>query len=151
MNILNKLIASKIASMSRICGMVKIDFEDSASTYCLHIETALFRIIKDGVLLCSNSDMYRPGKQYKKKIFKKFKSCDSDLSLFDEQLKLCKTLIAEEVVENIAINGSDLIVTLANGYRIEVYADTLEEDCEIFRFFIKGDLESHFVVETPGS
>ena len=92
--------------------------------------------------------MFAPGRKYQKRRFKKFKWDEPGMSLFDDEIvDFCESS-CNVVVQKILVKEDDLEIVLSNGFTIEIFKNTLERDHEIYRLFTKGDLESHFVVET---
>jgi len=142
------LIKSKINSIVRICDLIKINFEVGKKEICLHVQKALFRVIESENLLISSYDMGIPSKNFKEKLFKRFKWDISGNTLYDDEIKNNENKLLGAVVKNIISNGKDLVLQLENGLRIEVIADTLKPDYEIYRIFELNNLESHYVVES---
>ena len=99
-------------------------------------------------LLISSNDIFFPSKNYKKKLFKKFKWDLPGNTLFDDQLHDFKNRILDKAIFSVQMFGKDLILTFDENYKIEILACTLEQEREYFRIFKKGDLNSHIVVES---
>lgn len=132
----------------RICDIIKLDFSVKEETICLHIQSALTRILKDNELLVSSNDMFVPGKNHKKSFFKKFKWDIPGNSLFDDCLDKINDDLLNKKILNVQFIGRDLIINFDSGISIQVLCYTLEQDREVFRIFMKGDLNSHIVIDT---
>ena len=146
MNIINKLIDIKLLNISRICNLIKLDFETKDNqTICIHIQSALFRGLELGNLLITSNDIYVPSIQHKKSL--KFKWDLPGNTLFDDQLLLFEKKVLGKKVISVDLKNKDLFIELQDNYRLEIIANTLENDTENFRVFIQGDINSHFVVE----
>ena len=145
MNVQKSLLGGKLNALSRICDLIKIDFEVFGKKICLHIQDATFRIIKSGKLLVVNSDMSVPRKNFNKK---KFKWDEPGATLFDDQVAEYKEELINSQVADVLVSEKDLILTLNSGLRIEILHDTLESGREVYRIFESGNLESHYVMET---
>lgn len=143
-----QLVDYRINSITRICDMIKIDFSSNEKELCLHIQSALFRVVKQDKLLISSNDIYVPSVNYIAKRFKKFKWDVPGNTLFDDCLqKIISKMLGKKVV-SVNYDGQDLIINLEGQERIEIISNTLEKECEKFRLFVKGDIDSHIVVET---
>lgn len=146
MDIINKIFDAKIVSLSRICNLVKLDFETKDNqTICIHIQSALFRGLELGNLLITSNDIYVPSIQHKKSL--KFKWDLPGNTLFDDQLLLFEKKVLGKKAISADLKNKDLFIELQDNYRLEIIVNTLENDTENFRVFIKGDIGSHFVVE----
>ena len=139
---------SRLNSISRICDLIKIDFISEGKVICLHSQSALMRGLKNNELLISSNDIFLPSKQYKKKLFRKFKWDIPGNTLFDDQLYDFRDGIIHKKIVSIEMLTKDLILYFEGNYRIEILAWTLEPGRELFRVFKKGDLDSHFVIES---
>lgn len=139
---------SRLNSISRICDLIKIDFISEGKVVCLHSQSALMRGLKNNELLISSNDIFLPSKQYKKKLFRKFKWDIPGNTLFDDQLYDFRDGIINKKIVSIEMLTKDLILYFEGNYRIEILAWTLEPGRELFRVFKKGDLDSHFVIES---
>ena len=139
---------SRLNSISRICDLIKIDFISEDKVVCLHSQSALMRGLKNNELLISSNDIFLPSKQYKKKLFRKFKWDIPGNTLFDDQLYDFRDGIINKKIVSIEMLTKDLILYFEGNYRIEILAWTLEPGRELFRVFKKGDLDSHFVIES---
>lgn len=139
---------SRLVSILRICDLIKLDFSTEDGLVCLHIQSALMRGLKGEELLISSYDLFLPSKNYKKRLFKKFKWDIPGNSLFDDQLYDFKDKILNKQILSAEMWGKDLILKFEEDYKIEVLAYTFETDREFFRIFKKGDLDSHIVVES---
>ena len=138
-----------LVSVSRICDLIKLDFlTTEGESVCLHVQTSIFRGLKQNKLLISSQDIYLPSKHYKKKKFIKFKWDVPGNSLFDDQMLDFKKEFLNKKIEEIKIIGKDLVIDFGDGLLIELLCCTLEEERELYRVFKKGDLESHIIVET---
>ena len=137
-----------LISISRICDLIKLDFLIKEKIVCLHVQSALFRVLKANELLVSSNDMFLPSKNYKRKLFKKFKWDIPGNSLFDDQLLDVKGQILNKTVQSILFLGNDLIIEIGDDYKIEVLSCTMEKGREIFRVFKKGNIDCHTVIET---
>ena len=128
--------------------MVKIDFlSDTGKTVCIHSQGSLLRIFKDGQMIVSSEDMFYEGVEFEKQGRKRF-SCDYvGITLFDDEVSgKLRDLIGLEV-ESADFFGTDVFIKLQNNVNISVLPNSLESDTENYRIFLKGDLNSHFVVE----
>ena len=139
---------SRLISISRVCDLIKLDFSTEDGTVCLHVQSALMRGLQKEQLLISSTDIFFPSKNYKKKLFKKFKWDLPGNTLFDDQLHDFKNRILDKAIFSVQMFGKDLILTFDENYKIEILACTLEQEREYFRIFKKGDLNSHIVVES---
>ena len=139
---------SRLISISRVCDLIKLDFSTEDGTVCLHDQSALMRGLQKEQLLISSNDIFFPSKNYKKKLFKKFKWDLPGNTLFDDQLHDFKNRILDKAIFSVQMFGKDLILTFDENYKIEILACTLEQEREYFRIFKKGDLNSHIVVES---
>lgn len=139
---------SRLVSISRVCDLIKLDFTTKNGYICLHIQSALMRGLRENELLISSYDLVLPSKSYKKKLFKKFKWDIPGNSLFDDQLYDFRDGIINKKIVSIEMLTKDLILYFEGNYRIEILAWTLEPGRELFRVFKKGDLDSHFVIES---
>lgn len=149
MNILDILgNRSVLVSISRICNLIKLDFRNETGMICVHIQSALMRGLKNDKLLISSNDIFLPSKNYKKKPFKKFQWDVPNSTLFDDMLSDFKDEIIEKELCSVQYLGKDLLLKFEDNYRVEILACTLEQDREFYRVFKKGDLDSHFVVES---
>lgn len=148
MEITQQIIGAKLDVIVRLCDLIKFDFVKENQTFCLHVQSALTRgRSNERIIFCSN-DMFVPGSKYQKRRFKKFKWDEPGMSLFDDEIvDFCENS-CNVVVQKILVKEDDLAIVLSNGFTIEIFKNTLERDHEIYRLFKKGDLESHFVVET---
>ena len=126
--------------------MIGFDFPDKELG--LHIQKALFRISDPERLLICSGDMWTPGDNYQKKLFRKFQWDKPGNSLFDEQVKKYKEMLLGATVDSVSQSAKDLIIKLNNGLSIEIFTDTLVPDHEVYRLLQYRDLESHYVVET---
>ncbi|MBQ8197707.1 MAG: hypothetical protein IJZ73_06615 [Clostridia bacterium] len=146
MELFDKLVGSKLVDIYRVCDLISLDFQTNyENVISVHIQTALFRVCKEDDILISSYDMYIPRKNFKKRRFKWDKAGNS---LFDEQLEMFEKDFVNKTIVKIDFCGKDLRIYLDDNYKIDILANTLEEDNEIFRIFVRGDLDSHFVVET---
>ena len=149
MNIIDCLKnGSRLVSISRVCDLIKFDFSNDDGQICLHVQSALMRGLKKDELLISSNDLVLPSKNYKKKLFKKFKWDIPGNSLFDDQLCGFKDRILNKKILSVEMLGKDLILNFDGGYKIEILACTLDAEREFFRIFKKGDLDSHMVIES---
>ena len=139
---------SRLVSISRICDLIKIDFSTEDGYVCLHIQSALMRGLKKNELLISSYDLFLPSKNYRKKLFKKFKWDIPGNSFFDDRLDDFKNEIINKKILSVEMFGKDLVLKFEGNYRIEILSWTLEAGREIFRIFKKGVLDSHMVIET---
>ena len=148
MDILNELKGSKLVTINRICTMVKIDFlSDTGKTVCIHSQGSLLRIFKDGQMIVSSEDMFYEGVEFEKQGRKKFSCNYVGITLFDDEVSgKLRDLIGLEV-ESADFFGTDVFIKLQNNVNISVLPNSLESDTENYRIFLKGDLNSHFVVE----
>lgn len=142
------LIKSKINGIARICDLIKINFETCEKEVCLHIQKALFRVIEYENLLISSWDMGIPSKNFKKKLFKRFKWDIAGNTLYDDEVRENEKKLLGRIVNDVIFHGKDLILLLENNLRLEIIADTLKSDYEIFRIFELNNLDSHYVVES---
>ncbi len=149
MNIVDYLKAgSRLNSISRICDLIKIDFISEGKVICLHSQSALMRGLKNSELLISSNDIFLPSKQYKKKLFRKFKWDIPGNTLFDDQLMVFEKEVINKSLLSVHVLGKDLILELDDNYKIEILSCTLEKGRELFRMFIKGELDSHIVFDS---
>ena len=149
MNIVDYLTAgSRLNSISRICDLIKIDFISEGKVICLHSQSALMRGLKNNELLISSNDIFLPSKQYKKKLFRKFKWDIPGNTLFDDQLMVFEKEVINKNLLSVHVLGKDLILELDDNYKIEILSCTLEKGRELFRMFIKGELDSHIVFDS---
>ena len=149
MNIVDYLKAgSRLNSISRICDLIKIDFISEGKVICLHSQSALMRGLKNKELLISSNDIFLPSKQYKKKLFRKFKWDIPGNTLFDDQLMVFEKEVINKNLLSVHVLGKDLILELDDNYKIEILSCTLEKGRELFRMFIKGELDSHIVFDS---
>lgn len=148
MNLFDFIENAVLVGIFRIGDLIKLDFSLKNVTYCIHVQNALLRGVKSGELVMSSFDMYLPSKSYRKKLFKKFKWDVSGNNLFDEQLEEFKKYILNKQVKTISRSSLDLVLNFSSDVRIELLANTLEKDKEVYRIFKKDDLDSHYVVET---
>lgn len=149
MNIVDYLKAgSRLNSISRICDLIKIDFISEGKVICLHSQSALMRGLKNKELLISSNDIFLPSKQYKKKLFRKFKWDIPGNTLFDDQLMVFEKEVINKNLLSVHVLGKDLILELDDNYKIEILSCTLEKGQELFRMFIKGELDSHIVFDS---
>ena len=136
MNIINKLIDIKLLNISRICNLIKLDFETKDNqTICIHIQSALFRGLELGNLLITSNDIYVPSIQHKKSL--KFKWDLPGNTLFDDQLLLFEKKVLGKKVISVDLKNKDLFIELQDNYRLEIIANTLENDTENFRVFTR--------------
>ena len=124
---------SRLISISRVCDLIKLDFSTEDGTVCLHVQSALMRGLQKEQLLISSNDIFFPSKNYKKKLFKKFKWDLPGNTLFDDQLHDFKNRILDKAIFSVQMFGKDLILTLGESYKIEILAYTLERKREYFR------------------
>lgn len=149
MNIVDYLKAgSRLNSISRICDLIKIDFISEGKVICLHSQSTLMRGLKNNELLISSNDIFLPSKQYKKKLFRKFKWDIPGNTLFDDQLMVFEKEVINKNLLSVHVLGKDLILGLDDNYKIEILSCTLEKGRELFRMFIKGELDSHIVFDS---
>lgn len=144
----NKLTGAALNSVSRACGLIKLVFLSlNGETVCIHSQGSLLRVLKNNRLVLSSEDLFVPGAKYNAEKHKEF-SCDYlGITLFDDEL--------EQIIDDIiglkitAVNtiGNDLYIDLENNFKVNILPNTLEKDTENYRIFIKGDLNSHYVVE----
>ena len=139
---------SRLNSISRICDLIKIDFISEGKVICLHSQSALMRGLKNSELLISSNDIFLPSKQYKKKLFRKFKWDIPGNTLFDDQLMVFEKEVINKSLLSVHVLGKDLILELDDNYKIEILSCTLEKGRELFRMFIKGELDSHIVFDS---
>ena len=142
------LINSKILGIVRICDLIKINFKSCEKEICIHVQKALFRIVESEKLLVSSWDIGIPGKNYKRKLFQKFKWDIPGNTLYDDEINDNKDKLLDTAVIDVFSNGKDLILQLENNLRIEIIADTLQPEHEIYRVFELNNLESHYVIES---
>ena len=147
MDCFDYLIGAEIESINRLCNLIKVDFLKEEKRFCLHIQTALFRGIKNEEVVFASDDIYLPNENYKKKLFHRFRWDKPGFSLFDFQLDKNKNSFINKKVVTAKHDDKDLIVKLENNCRLEVFSRTLEKEIEVFRIFEKGNLESHYVLE----
>lgn len=144
----NKLIGGMLNSISRVCGLIKLDFRSlSGEIICIHSQDSLLRVVKDNQLVLSSEDLFVQGTKYNAEKNKKI-SCDYlDITLYDDELEqIIDSLIGVKVTD-VKIIGNDLYIVLENNFKLSILPNTLEKDTENYRVFIKGDLNSHYVVE----
>ena len=144
----NKLTGATLNSISRVCGLIKLDFRSlSGEIICIHSQDSLLRVVKDNQLVLSSEDLFVQGTKYNAEKNKKF-SCDYlDITLYDDELEqIIDSLIGVKVTD-VKIIGNDLYIVLENNFKLSILPNTLEKDTENYRVFIKGDLNSHYVVE----
>ena len=145
----NLLRESEVLDVWRVCDLVLFEFKSKEGAVIrLHVSGDL-RIVDDENLLASYFDMHEPGTNYKKKIFRKFKYDEPGHTLFDDQLKSIIDRLKGAKVLNVKFERKDLFLKLDNNIKIEVPQYTLKADQEFYRLFVKGDLDSHFIVENP--
>ena len=105
------------------------------------------RIFKDNRPVLSSEDLFAPGAKYNAEKHKEF-SCDYlDITLFDDELEQIIDSIIGLKITDVKIIGNDLYIDLENNFKVSILPNTLEKDTENYRIFIKGDLNSHYVVE----
>ena len=96
----------------------------------LHIQALLRVFISNKLIICSD-DMYRKGRNAKKR----FKWTNPGTSLFDDEINESFKYIKDEMVVSVSLNANnDIIINLNNQITIEVMVDTLESE-EKYRFF----------------
>ena len=141
-----KMKGGKIDCLTRLAGMVKIDFEvPQCGIWCLHIQKALFRVLESNNLIITNWDMGKPSKNFKGNRFYWDKPGNN---LYDDQIVEHKEKILGATIDEIIINGKDLMLRLDKNLRIDVISYTLELDNEVYRVFEKESKNNHFIVET---
>ncbi len=126
----------------------KLEFQYAeASKYAIHID-GFFRITYQGKIVLSKDDMFRPNSQMKNGGYNEngFEWDAEGNNKFDELKNiLCDV---DLLVENVIVNETgDLKIVLSNGYCIEVFIDT-NEDEECWRFFEVGNSEKPHIVIT---
>ena len=139
---------STIVSISRVGDLIKLDFLTDDGLTCLHVKNALMRGLKKDKLLISSFDLVLPSKNYKKKLFKKFKWSIPDNSLIDDQLHDFNDGILNKKILSVEMNGKDLILNFEDNYKIEILDFTLELRNELFRISKKGALDNFMIIET---
>lgn len=115
---------------------LKITFDDNS--YLLVY--ALMRISVQGRIVLSSADFY---------FDKNFKEVNSDISLENtimyDALKKTNTLLFDNVVDNVVINGfGDLVVFVGTKALIEIYIDTPENDKYYYSYF--GNVGTYFLL-----
>gem|GEM_PF-6916962 len=145
---ISELLGGKINHIGRTCDLIMIGFDFPDKELGLHVQKALFRVSAPEKLLICSGDMWTPGDNYQKKLFKKFQWDNPGDSLFDEQVEKYEEMLLGATVDSASQSAKDLIIKLNNGLSIEVLADTLVPEHEVYRLFQRNDLESHYVVET---
>lgn len=69
-------------------------------------------------------------------------------TLFDDQLMVFEKEVINKNLLSVHVLGKDLILELDDNYKIEILSCTLEKGRELFRMFIKGELDSHIVFDS---
>lgn len=144
----NKLTEATLNSISRVCGLIKLDFRAlSGEIICVHSQSSLLRILQNDRLVLSSEDLFALGAKYNAEKDKEF-SCDYlDITLYDDELEqIIDSLIGLKITD-VKTVGNDLYIVLENNFKVSILPNTLEKDIENYRIFIKGDLNSHYVVE----
>lgn len=126
----------------------KLDLRETVSSkYAVHI-CGFFRITHQGKIVLSNDDMFRPNSQMQKDDYDE-DNFDWDVegnNKFDEQKNSFSDI--DLLVQYIIINElGDLKIVLSDGFCIEVFIDT-NEDEECWRFFEVGNSEKPHIVIT---
>ena len=145
---ISELLGGKINHIGRTCDLIMIGFDFPDKELGLHVQKALFRVSAPEKLLICSGDMWTPGDNYQKKLFKKFQWDKPGDSLFDEQVKQHKAMLLGAIVDSATQSAKDLIIKLNNELSIEIFADTLVPEHEVYRLLHYHDWESHYVVET---
>lgn len=144
----NKLIGGMLNSISRVCGLIKLGFLSlNGETVCIHSQGSLLRVLKNNRLVLSSEDLFVPWAKYNAEKNQEF-SCDYlDITLFDDELEqIINSIIGLRII-SVKTIGDDLYIVLESDYTVSILPNTLEKDTENYRVFIKGDLNSHYVVE----
>jgi len=121
--------------------------EGTTSKYAVHID-GFFRITHQGRIVLSKDDMFRPNSQIQKNGYdeENFEWDAEGNNKFDEQKNSLNDI--ELLVQDIIVNEiGDLRIVLSNGFCIEVFIDT-NEDEECWRFFEVGNNEVPHIVIT---
>ncbi len=130
-----KLIGSKLNWIKRSCDLVMFDFTCiNQEKVNLHTQCFL-RILDNGKLIISSNDLYRRGKNSKKK----FKWDKPGTTLFEDNLDLYQSKIYSKFVVEINLINSDVTINFEDGLKLELIVDTTETE-EKYRFFSKDDV-----------
>lgn len=126
----SQIVNSKIASISRACDLVCIEF-NSNKNISLHIQCFFRFLMGNHVLICSD-DMFRCDEKYDATAF------EWDVpgtSAYDVLLKKYRHLIVGPEVRSITQNDiGDLSILFQNGLELQVIINTTEPE-EKYRMF----------------
>jgi hypothetical protein len=156
-----KIVGLKLQCAGRASNLFWLGFGDiveiirrgkteKTAEYALHIECS-WRITLDNKIFVASRDFYSPNSQWDEEN----EDFDWDIlgnNRFDERIKTflkVKGLLVKQI-ESDELGG--LVMTLSEGYKLEVFPDSSEDDeqSEHWRFFNRKDNSPHFVVTGLG-
>ncbi|UAT31064.1 hypothetical protein K7T73_01995 [Bacillus badius] len=160
---LGKLVSLKLLSAGRASNLFWLGFgemitvirkgkTEELAEYALDIQCS-WRIIKENKILVASRDVYTPNSTLEANT----EDFDWDIqgnNRFDERINsFLEDVQRHIIVESIDVdNVGGLTVSLSEGFVLEVFPDSSEEDeySEFWRFFSRVDGSPHFVVAGNG-
>lgn len=124
---------------------------EETAEYALHIQCS-WRITFDNKIVIAARDFYSPNSKWNGHI----EDFDWDIqgnNRFDERIQSFINDNEQIIVEEIAVDDfGGFTVILSNGYKLEIFPDSSEddEDGEHWRFFNSKEKSPHFVVSGEG-
>ena len=143
---LKVLIGAKCKMIGRSWTLVWFHFLIDGKVFSLNVQSAL-RFTKNGNILCSNLDMYKPKKMYLNDPAFDYKTFNWDVqgeNYLDEWGRTEGRQLKDAIVKQISISDfGDLHITFDNDIKLEIYNNSLSE---CWRFFERTSEEHHTVV-----
>lgn len=124
---------------------------EETAEYALHIQCS-WRITLDNKIVVASGDFYSPNSEWDD-LNEDFDWDIQGNNRFDERIKAFLNDNVRLIVERIkADDVGGLVVFLSNGYKLETFPDSSEDDddSEHWRFFNRKENSPHFVISGDG-
>ena len=144
------IIGSKISKINRTVNLIMFTLVSQSSNEVIHIHVQCdLRLFVGNRLILTANCLYFPGKEYKKKLFRKFHWDKPGATLFESILLEWKDKLSEVSVLDVIFNNSDLTIKFEDEITLEILANVTEYDdidySENFRIFCDDKNKDHII------